>query len=137
MRNTDNYNNKEIGKRLKEARKSIGRTLKQMSQISGLSISTIHGMEMGNNKPNIKYLYLLSEEFNINLNWIVTGTGSMLAPGFDLTWKFGEDSKRILELIYMLEHCDILRYEILGRYSEFRESHRELLESILSRRKKD
>ncbi len=131
------FNNIEIGKRLKEARKSIGRTLNEMSKISGLSTSTIHGMEIGKSKPNTKYLYLLSEEFNINLNWIITSRGSMLAPGFDLTWKYGEDSERVLEMIYLMENSDRLRYEILCRYVEVKDLNEELVESVLSRAKKE
>ncbi len=112
------YEQKNIGKRLKRVRNAKDLTLKEMSRISGISVSGLGEMETGVIKPNPKYLNLLAAEFNVNLNWIFTGKGSPFLPDFEIKYEFDQDSQRIMEMIYLMEHCPQVRYEMLKNFSE-------------------
>lgn len=128
-------NLKEIGERLKKARKSLNKTQDDMSRLSGVQHSVISEMENGLRKPYPQYLMLLSE-LKINLNWILSGRGSMFAD-FEINWDFGQDNQIVKELIYLLENSPIFRYEILKIFLEFKIKNSEIIENILSKMKSE
>lgn len=126
----------EIGNRLKKVRKSIDLTLNDIKEISGFSIPTISDIERGKNKPNLEYLLLLAEKFNVNLNWVLTGKGAMF-DDFDITWGFGKDNEIVKELIYLLENSPSIRFTILQYFVDLKESKKETIESVLSKMRED
>ena len=126
----------EIGKRLREARKSINYTQEKMGKLCGLPHSNISEMESGKRKIQPKYLFLLASKFKVNLNWIFTGEGAMFSH-FDLKWDFGQDNKIVKELIYLLENSPAFRYAILSQYIDLRESKKELVDGVLEKMKDD
>jgi len=119
MKRPIELNQVETGKRLNQVRKSLDRTLSQMSELSGFSISAIAEMENGKNNPNHDYLLLLAERFNLNLNWLFTGKGAMFLPDFEIKWDFGKDTPTAMKLVYMLENHDEFRFSALGFFSKF------------------
>ncbi len=127
----NSYNQVKIGERLKKVRNEKNLTLKEMSKISGISVSGLGEMETGVIKPNPKYLNLLAAEFNVNLNWIFTGKGSPFLPGFEIKYDFGQDSQRIMEMIYLMEHCPQVRYEMLRLFLNVREANEERIKKYL------
>ena len=124
-------NLKEIGERLKKARKSLNKTQDDMSRLCGVQHSVISEMENGLRKPYPQYLMLLSE-LKINLNWILSGKGSMFAD-FEINWDFGQDNQIVKELIYLLENSPIFRYEMLKIFLEFKIKNSEIIENVLSK----
>lgn len=128
---------KDIGERLKLARKTLNITQKDMSKMCGIPTSTVSEMESGIKKPHPSYLYLLSKDFNVNINWILTGKSSMLLPDFEIKWDFGQDNKRIMEMIYLIENSEIARHDILGYFARFRSSNKELVENTLLKLNKE
>ncbi|MCK4762113.1 MAG: helix-turn-helix transcriptional regulator [Candidatus Aminicenantes bacterium] len=106
----------EIGRRLRQVRKSLDFTLKEMGEMSGFVVSAISEMELGKKRILSEYLNLLAGKFRVNLNWVFTGKGSMFLPGYELTWDFGKDNKEVAELLYLLENSSYFRHEIL-RYT--------------------
>ena len=67
-------NYKEIGIRLKQARGKISQ--KSLAAEFNLSKSYISNIENGA-KPSLEYLTNIASQFNISLDWLVFGTGSM------------------------------------------------------------
>jgi len=116
-----------IGKRLKEARKKINCTLSEMNEMCGVAKSTLSEMEAGLKKPHHLYLYLLSTKYNININWIFSGKGSMFLD-FEIKLDFGEDNKIIKELFHLLGKFPVLRYEILRHYLVFKADNKDLFD---------
>lgn len=108
----------EIGKRLKTFRKSLSCTLAEMEKLSGLKSSTISEMESGRNKPNTQYLLFLYETYKLNITWIFTGRGSMILPDLQLTFNFGIDTDRIIEMIDKIENDEVIRHKLLLYYLE-------------------
>jgi transcriptional regulator with XRE-family HTH domain len=111
----------EIGKRLKEVRKSLNLTLNDMKELSGFSIPTISDMERAANKPNLEYLLLLANKFNVNIHWILTGKGPMYND-ININWDFGKDNGIIKELIFHLENTPAMRFSILKHFIELKEN---------------
>ena len=111
---------KEIGRRLKEVRKKIGKTLEQMRDITGLSTGGISEMEKGLKKPSSVYMFALKTEFDVNINWILSGEGTMFSPDIELDLNFGEDNILIQDLILCIKNVDIVRLDMLGYFSKFK-----------------
>ena len=128
-------NLKEIGERLKKARKALDKTQNELSKLSGVAHSVISEMENGLRKPYPQYLMLLSE-LKINLNWIFNGRGSMFADS-DINWKFAEDNKIIKELIYLMENVPVLRYALLKEFMELRSKYQIETDNLLSKKKSE
>ena len=89
-----------------------------MGKFSGLNSSTISEMESGRNKPNTEYLLYLYENYNLNISWIYTGRGAMILPALDLTFDFGKDTERVIEMIQKIENNEFYRYKLLLYYIE-------------------
>ena len=66
-----------IGERLKLIRQDKALTAKALANILNIPVRTIGGYERGENPPNEKFLTLLIEKLNININWLLTGCGNM------------------------------------------------------------
>ena len=126
-------NFKEIGKRLKEARKALDKTQSDMNKLCGIQHSVISEMENGLRKPYPLYLMLLSE-LKVNLNWIFTGKGSMFAD-FEINWDFGKDNELVKQLIYLLENSPLIRFEVLNNFLKIKNKQRKAIESILEEMK--
>jgi transcriptional regulator with XRE-family HTH domain len=73
-----------------------------------------------NSKPSFDVLVNISKHFNVNINWLLTGKGSMF-NGNDPP----EDSNRISELE---KECEKLRAEISALEAENKEINKELRE---------
>jgi len=128
-------NLKEIGQRLKKARKALDKTQTELSKLSGVAHSVISEMENGLRKPYPQYLMLLSE-LNINLNWIFNGKGSMFADS-GINWKFAEDNEVIKEMIYLMENIPTLRYALLMEFMERRKNYPKEIDDLLKRKKSE
>lgn len=66
---------KEIGERLKVIRKKLGLSQSKMAEKLGMTGPTLNNYELGRRKPSPELLTKLVKDFNINLNWLFTGSG--------------------------------------------------------------
>ena len=65
---------KQIGDRIKEARKSNGLTQKQCAKkLDGVTVQMISGWETGNVVPQLDNLIKISKLFNLSLDYLITG----------------------------------------------------------------
>ncbi|WP_409177456.1 helix-turn-helix domain-containing protein [Brevibacillus fortis] len=62
-----------FGQRLKQARKNAKKTQKQVATRLGVDISTISKYENNHSEPDNDTLLQLAEEYNVSLNWLITG----------------------------------------------------------------
>jgi transcriptional regulator with XRE-family HTH domain len=65
--------------RLRKVRKTLG--LNQDTFCAGMKISkpTLVRYESGDRKPGSDFLSILADEFNVDMNWLITGKGEMFA----------------------------------------------------------
>jgi transcriptional regulator with XRE-family HTH domain len=69
--------NKNIAERLKLVRKSLKLTQKQLADIIGISQGFYANIEKSRYKIDHEHIIQLSNNFNINPTWLLTGEGEM------------------------------------------------------------
>lgn len=126
----EKFSNKDIGERLRDIRKRLGKTLEEMTDITGLSKSGISDMELGLKKPSSVYLYALNMEFNVNINWVLTGNGTTFSPDIEFNLNFGIDNNIIKELIFCLNYVGPVRYDILRHFDKIKTEHKKTIEEV-------
>jgi DNA-binding XRE family transcriptional regulator len=71
---------KEIGMRFKVFRIYIKRNQKQLANELTVSPSTITNIEMGKIFPRITLQNYLNRKYNLNVNWLLSGSEEMIIP---------------------------------------------------------
>lgn len=69
-----------MNKRIKELRMALGISQEELAQSMGLSKSGVSNIECGNRKVNDKHIRMLNMTYNVNPDWLRTGTGEMFLP---------------------------------------------------------
>lgn len=69
-----------IHQRFKELRKILGYTQTEFGEQLGKKMRTIQDYEANKAKITDSVLLLLQEKFNVNIDWMRTGEGSMFLP---------------------------------------------------------
>lgn len=67
----------EFNTRFREVRKKLKLTLREMSGVLGIPLSTVSKYEQGVIKPGVEILSRVCVKYNVNLNWLLTGAGEM------------------------------------------------------------
>lgn len=65
------------GERVKEIRKELGLTLDKFGEKVGVTKQTISRIENGVNKLTVQMQKAICREYNVNVNYLVDGTGEM------------------------------------------------------------
>ncbi len=73
----------DSGIRLKEVRKILKITQKQLAERLELSQSLIGGIENGDNNLTSEHVIKLHDVFNINPNWLLVGRGDMFIEDYN------------------------------------------------------
>ena len=66
-----------IGKRIKKFREEKHITASELAGKLGLPARTIGSYERGEIMPGSKFLALITDKFNLNINWLLSGRGFM------------------------------------------------------------
>ena len=69
-----------MNKRLKEIRKSLNMTQKEMGKVLGIANTSVSEIEKGNAILTERNQNLLCEKLNVNKEWLETGSGEMFRP---------------------------------------------------------
>lgn len=69
---------KTIGQRLKYVRNMLGMTQSEFSDIIGMERSQIARAERDQRELRFEHLTRIAKECNVNLNWLISGDGSIL-----------------------------------------------------------
>ncbi len=86
-----------VGNRLKILRHNLNLTAKNLADLLDIPIRTIGGYERNENPPGEKFLIKLIEKFNVNVNWILTGHGSIFVQQSDNIIEILQNSYNISE----------------------------------------
>lgn len=68
---------KNLGSRIKLLRKHLGKSQEEFANVLGLTKQAISNMENSKSAPSPAVLYKLHTEFDVNLNYIITGLGDL------------------------------------------------------------
>ena len=117
----------EFADRLIKIREALDLTVTNMA--SELKVNRINYVKNENNKslPRVYTLFMLGTRFNVSLNWLILGIGSMFLPGEveakPLESKPAPLSADAEELLEHMDKIPLLRHEILAQFQRFKEEH--------------
>lgn len=97
-------NEEQVGKRVKELRKSLKMTRKEFAKEVRYSVDQIYAVESGKVIPSQEFLHKVAGAFAVSEPWLIDGTGEMNAHSID------EKLIRFLEV-----HPDIVK-ELIEKY---------------------
>lgn len=112
-----------IGNRIKELRKFLNLTQAEFGEKIGLKPTAIGQMENGTRNVTKRTKILLSEKYNVNINWLTTGEGTMFLE-FPSEDEMAAAITNILDdigcenSIYTLVKEALLKYELLDENSK-------------------
>jgi transcriptional regulator with XRE-family HTH domain len=99
---------KEIGRRFKRFRETIGKTQMQLAGELKVYQSTITNIEVGKTFPGLKYLHYFHDKYRLNTNWLLSGRGDM----------FESEEERKPSTVSLL-HCHIHKQDAMyKKYAE-------------------
>ncbi len=67
----------QVAERLREFRAAVGLTQREVASLCGIGKRTIIYWEMGEREIKCTKLVPLSEEYDLDFNWLILGNGSM------------------------------------------------------------
>jgi len=126
---------KEIGCRMQQLRKTIGFTQDKMTTYFDIGRANYSRIERGDIFPNPRLMYSLKKEFNVSLDWVITGEGDMFLPeDAEETrghWDFGSHNREIKDLLYHMKHIPMVLHQVLGFFLNYRESNKQVIQELL------
>lgn len=130
----------DIGRRMREVRKSLGYTQDQMVDYFDCGRANYSRIEKGEVFPNPTMLEVLNQRFHVSLHWLICNTGGMYLSqqpehpepvDRDVPIAGGE----IRELLSYVNAVPMVRHAVLGFFLEYLEENKKLIAPLMGRRK--
>ena len=137
-----------FGSRLKDIRKSLKLTQADFADKINISVTNLSDIENGKTHPCHDFFYRILKEFKINLNYCLSGEGSMFldmeressAPPGDETDKnryyYDVDHEDVREFLDYFFSSKIVRYHIMSIFMRMLNEEKEAIEKDLVRLEK-
>ncbi len=106
-----------IGQRLKEIRRQGRIQQKEMAATLNIAASYLCEIENGNAKPGPDFFIKVASEYNVNLNYLLLGTGDMFGAGNKIKTKGFEIEngiESVEELNWLMEKSKFFRNAIMS-----------------------
>lgn len=132
---------REIGARMRKVRKALNYTQETMVSHFDIGRANYSRIEKGEVLPNAAVLNTLRVEFNVSLDWLITGGGKMFISAQEKKGKgefidFGEYTPEIRELLVYMDKVAMVKHAVLGFFLEYKikysDSIRQVMESYES-----
>lgn len=116
---------RDIGARMRKIRKALNYTQENMVSHFDIGRANYSRIEKGEVLPNAAVLNTLRVEFNVSLDWLITGGGKMFVSAQEKKGKsdsidFGEYAKEIRELLVYMEKVPMVKHAVLGFFLEYK-----------------
>jgi transcriptional regulator with XRE-family HTH domain len=112
-----------IGKRIREVRKKLGLSQFQFAAHLGCGRSNISQIENGFFFPTASLLAALKSKFNVSLDWLFSGEGSMFTgekeKHIDLL-DFKENSNDIITMLREMKKSKFIMHRVLAEFFEIK-----------------
>jgi transcriptional regulator with XRE-family HTH domain len=129
---------KEIGKRLRKVRKTLGYTQDQMVGYFDCGRANYSRIEKGEVFPNPGMLEVLYNQFNVSLHWLICSKGAMMQAQPENTQPEtgnpvkGIDTSEVRELLFYIETVPMIKHAVLGFFLEYKEENKKLIAPFIS-----
>jgi len=126
-----------IGNRIKDIRKHLRITQKEMAAQLKMSACYLSEIESGKGNPGHTFFYKLSNRYHVNLNYLFHGDGEMFTRK-KFNKKIGENEhlgeiETIEELYWYLENSTLLRSQLIGFAAKFIYENEEIIRKNIER----
>ncbi len=115
--------------RLKKVRKALGYTQETFSPIVSVSKPTLVRYEAGERRPDSDILEILAKDYNVDMNWLVMGTGDMFVKDSGI-FVDCEDSE-LCELIRLMAVPQIRR-SVMAEFDMARVIFKPMVDAFLT-----
>jgi transcriptional regulator with XRE-family HTH domain len=126
-----------IGQRIKELRKYLRISQREMAESFHMSSSYLSEIESGKGKPGPEFFLKLSDDYNVRIEYLFHGTGEMFY-GTERTidseeFDFNENVDTIGKMVWLMEHSPFFKSTILGFASKFLLDNERILRKSIER----
>lgn len=128
---------KTVGRRLKEARKTLGLLQEEIAAHFGIHRTSYSKCETGENFPSFPALINLCHRFDISLDWLLGGKGPMFHKEIKndtLSAKAAATGKSVAvvekQVADMLEHMEkvpLLKHDLMSFFYHYLEDNRDMV----------
>lgn len=130
-----------LGKRVKAIRKELGLLQRDFVKIVNITMSTLSDIETGKKRPGSEMLFILSDEYRVNLHYLLHGEGEMFrleTPLTGITFAdevFGDYTEDVKELLWYMQHSRLARGAIIAMGKEYCFKNETMLKKEIQRQK--
>ena len=126
-----------IGNRIKDIRKHLRITQKEMAAKLKMSACYLSEIEGGKGNPGHTFFYKLTTRYHVNLNYLFHGDGEMFTRK-KFKKKIGKNEnlgeiETIDELYWYLENSTLLRSQLIGFAAKFIYENEEIIRKNIKR----
>lgn len=111
---------KEIGERIREIRKQLKLSQKELGDKMNLSAGSLSEIETGKYNPSMDFVIKLAKNHNVNLYYLLLGEREMFVdPGLSLFGsieRFAVNIDDVKEFLYYFQRSPIIQYHILTQF---------------------
>ena len=127
----------QFGSRLREIRQRLKMTQEQLGKKLGVNASAVAKYEYEVTFPNIKMLNILASQYNVSMDYLVSGRGTLFyedkdTPDSDRYKNIIDGDKEMEELFSLVSSISWVRYAVLSYFQRFKLEHRHLMEKELA-----
>lgn len=129
----------EVGKRVKEARKTLKLQQQEMANQLGISSGHLSEIESGKANPNTDFHIKMAELYNISVEYIIRGNGDMFyddGKTTEKTFDFKSDVDSMAKLNWLLENSGLFRVSVMNFASKLIIEEEKLLKESIKKNKK-
>lgn len=121
----------DIAARLREVREHLRFSQKKMGGQFEMKENAYGKTETGYTAPSLKLLYMLATGFNVSLDWLVCGRGTMFYGDPGKKAKTDELNREIDEMLELIEKLPLARHLILGYFQKFKVDYNDVIQKEL------
>ena len=126
-----------LGSRVKKTRKTLGISQKDFAASLEMSGSYLSEIEHGNATPGYEFFYKVSLKYNISLDYLFHGIGSMIGeipkePG-NKQQQYVENIQTLNDLVWFMEHSTMFRNTMMGFAQKFHYDNEEIIKKNIKR----
>ena len=120
----------EFGQRVRNIRKQLRISQKELAQHLNISNTYLSEIEAGRFKPGFHFFGNLVTKFNVNIKYLITGQGdSFINTETTRKHDYGEYSERIQEMLKDFEQVPMVKYAMLEFYENYKITKKAIIEA--------
>ena len=122
---------------IRQLRKHLGMSQEEMGRVLGVKRSSYGKIERGESYPSARMLYILAAKYNVSLDYLVCGRGTLFNETKLTGQKSGAVSPLTLtneeaELLNLMREVPLVQYSVMSFFQRFKIENKALIESELA-----